>query len=203
MQENKLPFDFFSWHHYKTCGSPTIESFVGASDFVRKTLDEYGFGSVEDMCNEWSINYSVQERGSSKACADSAAVLCALQNSGTDMLCYYDAQLSTSVYGGMFNPLTREPFCLYYGFKAFGELYKMGSQVEATLDEENIYAVAAEGDGKRGVLISNIGEERVLHTNLDSDMYVYLIDENNMMTRTDLNPTRFTINTNQVVYIGE
>jgi hypothetical protein len=119
------------------------------------------------------------------------------------MLCYYDAQLSTSVYGGMFNPLTREPFCLYYGFKAFGELYKMGTQVEATLDEENIYAVAAEGDGKRGVLISNIGEERVLHTNLDSDMYVYLIDENNMMTRTDLNPTRFTINTNQVVYIGE
>ena len=45
-----------------------------------------------------------------------------------------------------------------------------------------------------------MGDAREIVTNL-SGMKVYLIDENHMMTETELDPSRFTLEKNQVVFI--
>lgn len=58
-----------------------------------------------------------------------------MQNLPVDMLMYYDARFGTSVYGGLFNCETRQPYATYYTLKAFGELYVLGNQVECTAEE--------------------------------------------------------------------
>ena len=82
-------------------------------------------------------------------------MLLAFQNTPLDNAMFYDARFGTSVYGSMFNPLTAEPFPTYYAFKAFNELYKLGEQIEAEIDEKDIYAVAAKRGDSACVVITN------------------------------------------------
>ena len=128
--------------------------------------------------------------------------MCAMQDSDEQMLCYYDARIGVSIYGGMFNPITYEPFCTYYSFYAFGQLYALGNQVHCTVDADNVYALAASNENERAVVISNIsGEDREFTTNLPADMKVYAIDEDNFCVETELSPSSFTIKNNQVFLI--
>ena len=105
------------------------------------------------------------------------------------MLCYYDARIGISDYAGMFNPITRKPFALYYAFKAFNELYKMENQVECQYDNKSngIYALAAANNDKRAVMISNPTEKEVsIETNID-DMRVYIVDDTRTLEQTKCN----------------
>ena len=191
------PLDFFSWHSYST-----VDNLVLISEFIHRKLREYGYGHVETQLNEWNNAGENALRGKSAACARGTAVLCAMQNTEETLLCYYDARINQSSYAGLFNPIDRKPFCLYYSFAAFGQLYAMGDQVFCEWDDKKVYAVAAKGDGEKGLLIANTsGFDRTITTDLGEDMKVYLIDEEHMCELTDYNAAEFVMKGNQVVFI--
>lgn len=96
--------------------------------------------------------------------------------------------------------MTYEPLCAYYGFKAFGELYAMGTQAEASVSENSsVYVTAATGNGKKGALITNIGDDTRIKTNLNGSETAYLIDDDHFMKEVQLDPKEFELKKNQVV----
>ncbi|MBQ2967529.1 MAG: hypothetical protein IJE10_05365 [Clostridia bacterium] len=195
-KENNVPMDFFSWHSYAN-----VQDTMVMAKFVEKTMNEYGYGDVETHLNEWNNAHTRYKRGKSVASVQACAMLCGMQSTKTTMLCYYDARIGHSVYGGLFNPITYEPFCTYYPFKAFGELYKMGTQVACDSDDSEVYAVAAMGNGKKGVLIANCNKEPItLKTNLEVDFKLYRIDENHLMTE-DIFAPEIEVDAEQVLFI--
>ena len=128
--------------------------------------------------------------------------MCAMQiYSKTDILCYYDARVGASVYGGMFHPITLAPLPLYYSFAAFGELYRLGTQAECTYEQKNgVYALAAMGEGKKAVLFVNSSEEDVqVESNLAPSMTAYAIDGEKKLDLALVNPKKFTLKAGTVV----
>lgn len=197
IQESGAPLDFFSWHSY----SP-VELVECMAKYIADKIAEYGYGDAEIMLNEWNTNFAYGKLGSSEACANAAAVMCALQNAKVDILCYYDARMQASLYGGLFNAYTEKPFCTYYSFAAFGEMLKLGNQVECIYKKEpGIYAIAASNGIKNMVLITNISKtSKEVETNVD-DMDVFLIDKEHLYEKTNAASNRFTIDTNQVIVL--
>ena len=104
------------------------------------------------------------------------------------------------MYGGLFNPISYKPFCTYYAFKAFGEMYKLGTQAASVIDGTDLYCVAAMDGDRHAAMISNLGDECEITTNLCSCMKAYLIDVDHFMTEIELDPKKFTLGKNQVVY---
>lgn len=199
IRKSDAPLDFFSWHTYLD-----VEDALFQAAFCEKTLEEYGFSGVEIHLNEWNNAASLAYRGTSFASARAAAMMIAMQTqTRQDMLCYYDARLGPSVYGGLFNPLNYKPLCTYYAFKAFGELYALGNSVECVCDGEGVYALAAvSGDGKKkAVLLANTGEDIRVETALEDGMKAYRIDETHFMTEDDAWKTEPVLGKDGVVLI--
>ena len=194
--KEKLPFDFFSHHSYAS-----VDATLKRQKYVEKRLNEAGLSDVEIHLNEWNTNARVKERGKSVASANTAAMMCAMQNTKMAMMCYYDARLGISMYGGLFNPMTYEPLCTYYSFKAFGKLYELGNQVAAECDERDIYVLAATDGDRCGVLISNTGEDREIRLDTGRKLRGYLIDEDNFYKETDIDTGDFLLKQNQVIYL--
>ena len=171
--------------------------------YAAKRLAEAGYGDVEIHLNEWHTFPGKTTRGTDKCCASATAMLLAMQNEKMDVMCYYDARMGLSIYGGLFNPMTETPYCTYYGFKAFGKLYKMGVHAECTSDTEGLYAVAATNKtgSEKGILIANIGEETTVETGLEGDFTVYEIDEAHLFAPSEKKADRFALGNNKVVYI--
>lgn len=85
-----------------------------------------------------------------------------------DNACFYDARLGPGTYGGMFNPMTHEPLLAYYSFKAFNEVYKLGNQIKAEVDDEDVYTVAArEGKTVKAMIVNTAPTEKTLKIKLD------------------------------------
>lgn len=82
-------------------------------------------------------------------------MLLAMQDSSLDSAMFYDARLGVSIYGGLFHPLTREPFAAYYAFMAFNELYKRQNAVTVSCDTPGLYAVGAQKDGDCCLVLAN------------------------------------------------
>jgi len=154
VKKNDCPFDFFSWHSYDG-----IENNRLYASYARKRLDEAGFAETETTCNEWNCDTGL--RGTARHAALVCGMMLSFQNTPLDSAMFYDARFGTSIYGSMFNPLTAEPFTAYYAFKAYNELYKLGEQVEVTLDNENLYGVCAKNGERACLLIANPTEEDV------------------------------------------
>ncbi len=192
--KEQLPFDFFSHHSYAP-----VEATLKRQKYVEKRLSEAGLSGVEIHLNEWNTNARVKERGKSVASANAAAMMCAMQNTKMSMMCYYDARLGASMYGGLFNPMTYEPLCTYYAFKAFGRLYELGESVKSECDEEGIYVLAATDGEKRGILISNTGKDTEISLDCGADMKAYLIDEDNFFRETNEDISK--LKENQVIYL--
>ena len=130
------------------------------------------------------------------------AIMLAMQHKKTDMLMYYDARyVSISAYGGFYDLNTFEPSNVYYTFKAFGELYALGNQVECTCGEEGIYALAATNGEKRSIIISNTNADTEVGLELPNGFSVYIIDKDNLFTKTDFDPERFLLKENTVAII--
>ena len=198
VQKTDTPLDFFSHHSYMS-----VEETVHASEYIENELLRRGLCDVEIQLNEWNNAPTREKRGTSEACAKACAMMLAMQYQRTDILCYYDARIGQSVYGGLFNPITWKPFCTYYAFKAFGELYTMKDQIAGGIRKDGLYAVGAAGnDGRRGVLFTNIGENMAVETNLPKDMPVYRIDENHFLTPVSLDPQNFTMDRYDTLYFG-
>ena len=188
IKKDNIPFDFFSHHSYLP---------VNLTEQVQKYCEELfaeaGIDDIEIHINEWNTVKGSETKGTSQASADAAAMMIAMQRTKVTMMCYYDARFHTSMYAGMFNPLTAKPFCTYYSFAAFGELYRLGDEVCVEGEGDGIYALAATNGEKNGVLITNIGEMTTVTTNLEEGYRVYKIDSANHMTPVELNYNCFEI----------
>ena len=193
------PIDFFTWHSYET----EKETYI-MDEFIHKTFCEYGYGDLERHLNEWNNAHTVDVHGSSYASAASGAMMLLMQDSHTDMLCYYDTRLIASTYGGFFAPLTCKPVSTYYAFAAFGELYALGSRAECVLEEttEGLYALAATNGTQKAVMIVNFSEEaREITLNVDGSFSVYLVDRDRFLAKSTLTPTTFTLGANQIALV--
>ena len=196
VSKEKLPFDFFSHHSYAS-----VQATLRRQDFVERKLEKTGLGDVEIHLNEWAPNPRNDEKGTSLASANVAAMMCAMQNTKMEMMCYYDAKIGIGDYAGMFNPLTYKPFCTYYSFMAFGNLYRMGTQAEAVCDNDKVYVVAATDGTKKGMMLTNLGEDTTISINIDNVSSAYLIDQDNMYTPVSIDASSFSLKQNQTMYI--
>ncbi len=159
VKETGSPMDFFSWHAYSNVGAKTL---INSAGYCRKLLAKYGFENVPDHLNEWNVSrQDHRKRGTAKAAVDTFAVLLGMQKTGTHAMCYYDARIGPSVYGGMFDPDTYYPYRTYYGFKAFNTAYRLGNEVESACEDEDIYVLGARDDKNGVVLIANTKDEPV------------------------------------------
>ena len=192
------PIDYFSWHTYGGVDVVTV-----AADFVEMMLNKYGYGGLETHLNEWNLSHDRNvNNGTSYASANVMAYMIAMQHKKTDMLMYYDARyVSVSAYGGFYDVSTFKPSCVYYCFKAFGELYALGNEVECSCDIDGVYALAAQNGEKKAVILSNIKDDVKIETELSKGFYVYIIDQDNFITKTELNPSEFTLRKNTVAVI--
>ena len=212
IKEKNAPIDFFSWHSYLG-----TEDTVAAAKYCEKVLEKHGYAHLETQMNEWNncvidcepYSAAVAEGrrlfGTPEAAARAAAMMCAMQiHSKTDILCYYDATVGAfwcHPYAGMFNPITYEPWPLYYSFAAFGELYRLGNQAECAYEQKDgVYALAAMGEGKKAVLFANSSAEDVqVEANLAPSMTAYAIDEEKKLDLALVNPKKFTLKAGTVV----
>lgn len=192
------PIDFFSWHTYGG-----IDIIPTEADFVDNVLNKYGLGHIETHLNEWNLSHNRKiNTSSSYASANVMAVMLTMQHKKTDMLMYYDARyVNTSAYAGFYDLATFEPSCIYYAFKAYGELYALGDEVECDCTEDGIYALAAKNGEKTAIVVSNTKEDTAISLNLPDGFSVYLINKENLMTKTYLNPCEFTLTENTVALI--
>ncbi len=198
IKEHGSPIDFFSWHTYGCVDIVPTEA-----DFVDRVLTENGYGHIETHLNEWNLSHSKQlNRGTSFASANVMAMMLAMQHKKTDMLMYYDARyVCLSAYGGFFDPNTYQPSNVYYAFRAFGDLYALGNEVECTCEADGLYALAAADGEKRAIVLSNLGADTEIKLALPSGFSVYLLDCDNMLTKTEWDPNAFTLRENTVVLI--
>ncbi|MBQ8390919.1 MAG: hypothetical protein IJX50_00030 [Clostridia bacterium] len=199
IKEHNSPIDFFSWHVYST-----VDTAEKMADFIDKVLTNYGLGHIETHLNEWNNSHDrLQNRDCSYASAQTAAMMCGMQNKKTSMLMYYDAKyVALGPYAGFYDVKTYEPSNVYYTFKAFGELYKLGNQTELNCDTNGLYAVSAASDTEKAVLITNTtGSDQVIETNLEGEFEAYLIDIDHLMTNEEINPKKFTLKENQVILL--
>lgn len=213
--EHGSPIDFFTWHSYAN-----VEKTAVIGEYIQRRLAECGFEGLELHLNEWNAAHAPTDHGTSYASAANAAMMLRMHASGTYMLCYYDARIMASAYGGFFAPLTYAPVSTYYAFAAFGKLYALGNEAEtivtaltddgATCERgcaqsdalAGFYTLAAVGEEGKAVYLVNFSEEsRQVTTNLGEGFRVYLVDAEHYITETDLCPTDFTLGANQIALI--
>lgn len=177
IKDHNCPMDFFSWHSYD---EPKYTALY--ANYVAEKLKEYGYGHAEQHLNEW--NCGPQNRDKACHAAATAGFLISMQNSPVDIGMFYDARCGTSIYGGLFNPMTLRPLKSYWVFPAFNELYRRKDQVEAESDTEDLYVAAAAGDPEGAVLIVNfrnetldleldLGGKKITSCRLTDDAYEY------------------------------
>ena len=192
------PIDFFSWHTYGTVDVVSVESV-----FLDKVLKQYGLEHIETHLNEWNLSHDRRiNNANSLASSQVTAMMCEMQHRSTDMLMYYDARyVNPGAYGGFYDVATCAPSCVYYAFKAFGELYAKGSELKCEWENDKIFALAAGYKDDTILLITNTGEDDKIETDLTSDYTVYLIDHDNLYVETDKNPVRFNLAKNQTAIV--
>ncbi len=190
LRDNNVPLDFFSWHGYNV----RVESFMESAVRARAYLDKYGFNKTESILNEWNylegwngerfIN-TIKNITGMRGASYIAAMMIGCQNAPVDMLMYYDAR--PSIFNGMFDYYTQKPLKGYYPFALFSRLAEMGTQVKSTCSGQGIYALAAAGKGKKGILISYYpfrGKGKEKKVIISSDIHVknaLLLDEDNTL----------------------
>ena len=194
--DESLPFDFYSHHSYNS-----VENTLKMQKFAEDLLRERGLEQVEIHLNEWNPSAGREKLGSSESAAKATAMMCAMQNTKANVMCYYDAKMAFNKYAGLFNHMTYQPYCAYYGFKAFGKLYRLGTQIECTCDNPSVYALAAADDERIGILISNIGADTKLTLTSCENAEIYLIDCDHMMQRIDADLKDLELKEYQVIYV--
>ncbi len=218
-KEHQTPLDFLSWHSYHD-----IKSNLNYDRVLYEIMKEYGFENAERHLNEWNTAHGCDNHGTSFASASTAAMMCAMQHSHTDIMCYYDMRLIASAYGGLFSPLKFKPVCTYYSFYAFNKLYRLGNLSRCEVGGEDLYALAATNGKYRAVMISNHtaidakkmvvtddGYEQLPEGAKDVELStcgceglsVYIIDRDHFLTKTQYKPDSFTLKANQVAFLTD
>lgn len=162
-QAANVPIDFFSWHIYAT----KPEDIAAKAGRMRAMMRKYGYGDAESILNEWNYvrnwdtqyPYSVSVINSGKGAAFTAAVMSACQEAPVDMLMYYDARYGT-IFNGLWDFYDFSPTPTYYVFYAWAKLLDFGTAVRVSVDGgKDIYAVAAQKDGRTRVLVTRYSDD--------------------------------------------
>ncbi len=177
IKEHKPPMDFFTWHSYTT-----TEINTRWIKYVNENLEKAGYGDAEVICDEWNYNPTENDKIDRRYGANQASMLCMFQNEGLDMAHYYCGIATGALHAGMFLK-SGVPSTAYYGFLAFGQLYKMGNQVKIENKlSKDLYAVAAKGDDGAALLISNVSEKKDRKLSINAGEYtvdkVMTVNEN-------------------------
>lgn len=198
IKEHNSPIDFFSWHTYEKVDVACVEA-----EFVDKVLTEYGYGHIETHMNEWNLSHDrLINKATSFASANDMAMMIGMHRTKTDMLMYYDARhAAVSAYAGFYDVVTFELTCVYYAFKAFGELYALGNEVECSSSQDNVFALAAKDGDKKAIILTNIGSDVNVELNLDDAFEAYIIDKDHLMTKTESNPKDFVLKENTILFL--
>ena len=152
ISERKSPIDFFSYHSYSS-----IEDTVKQVRYYDAILQKYSYSHIERHLNEWSLCWALpgidcNEKDHLAFSSNTLAMMLAMQHEKVDLLHYYDARMTSSCNGGLFNSETRKPTNTYFSFHMFNKLYTLRNEVSCILDESSLYAIAAT-NGKRSVLV--------------------------------------------------
>lgn len=191
-RETGAPIDFFSWHVYDNCHKSTAEDFLIISehaDYVRRILDHYGFTNAEHHLNEWNLWTDGRHRDLPIAAAKTLGFMLMMQNTSTDIMCFYDAGIGHSDYKSLFNPDTSHPYRAYYAFMIFDALYKLGNSAASSSSDAHVFVQAGVNGRKAVIALANTNNEQV-KVNLDmsgfdmTDIQVCRIDEENRYTVT-------------------
>jgi hypothetical protein len=186
-------------------------------------LVEYGYPEAEIVLDEWNycdnwmdVGPCWQLQRSLPGAAFNAAVLVSLQHSPCHISTYYDGQPSFSwcglfslptmtVHAAMQKVLPRKG---YYALKAFGELYRLGTEVLSVSDDEDVYVCAATDGKRRAVLLSNF----LLHGAMDKVISLQvevageicealLLDETHDLQPVDLPKENIVLRANNVMLL--
>ncbi len=162
VKENGSVMDFFSYH----CYGHTVENFIETVEQANKLLNKYGLFGVETSLNEWNYNKgwlgeiykeSMRTIVNLKGSSFVTGVMCAGQALDLSMLMYYDAR--PCAWSGI-GAESDNPKKTYYALKAFGELARLGKNVETEYSAENLYTVAST-DGKEGAVIITYFDDEI------------------------------------------
>ncbi len=158
--------DFFSWHIY-FC---KMEKLTERIAFVRALLDEYGLQDCESILNEWNyvrdncwtgptVPYATEVRtGPGPKCsAYTAAAMITAQQSTLDMLMLYDAR--PSGWCSLFKPYHTTPLKSYWSLWMFNKLYRAGTEAPCKVNGEDVYALAAQGNGEKWLMLTHYNDE--------------------------------------------
>lgn len=153
VRKENCPLDFFTWHIY----TDNVKEMLTHAEYVRKTLDEYGFAETEAHLNEWNIateGTGFAEKHTMEGASFNAAVFSALQKTDyVDVANYYVFSLSGR-YNGLLNQNDLSIDAPWYPFVAFGKLYELEKAALVETDGD-IYASAAADGNKSAILLSN------------------------------------------------
>ena len=167
IKEHNSPMDFFTWHSYTT-----TEKNARYIEYIRENLAKAGYGEAEIICDEWNYNPTENDKIDRRYGANQTSMLIMFQNEGLDMAHYYDGDDDGQLWAGLFVN-GRQPSSAYYGFWAFGQMYKLGHQAKISnlWLPEDLYAVAAAGEDGKALLISNVSEKRDRKLKIDAGDY--------------------------------
>ncbi len=167
IREHNSPMDFFTWHSYTTTGKN-----ARYIEYVRESLANAGYGEAEIICDEWNFNPTENDKIDRRYGANQTSMLLMFQNEKLDMAHYYNGDDDATLWSGLFVE-GRRPSSAYYGFRAFGQLYELGSQAEIRNHRlpGDLYAVAATGENGQALLISNVSEKRDRKLKIDAGEY--------------------------------
>ncbi|MBO7327764.1 MAG: hypothetical protein J6W00_03210 [Lentisphaeria bacterium] len=154
-KKTAAPLDFYSWHLYTT---DPMEIIMHA-EYVEKKLKTAGLKDCENIFNEWNyIDFRNENRwddmkGMLGATFVGAAFIL-MQHSPIDKAMYYDA-LPTRAYCGLYEFPSKRTTKAFAVFKAFNELYQLGTAIDtAPNPEKDLYVLAAKNsDGSKGKML--------------------------------------------------
>jgi hypothetical protein len=166
IQSHGSPMDFFSWHSYTT-----TKKNAQYIKYVKETLSKAGYGDAEIICDEWNYNPTENDQLDRRYGANQTSMLLMFQNAGLDMAHYYDGDDDGQLWAGLF--VKGQPSSAYYGFWAFGQLYRLGRQAKIgnLRLAKDLYAVAAAGEDGQALLISNVSEKKDRPLKIDAGDY--------------------------------
>ena len=112
-----------------------------------------------------------------------------MQNTSTDIMCYYDGGIGYSAYGALINPDNGYPYKTYYAFMMYNTLYKLSQSVFTESSDEHVFVGAAVNGRKAALVIANTNDEDVsVRLNFNgfeaSDIQTCRIDEEHLYTVT-------------------
>ena len=148
ISKNDCPPDFFSFH----CYGPW-QHIEKQANHARRELDKAGLKNVSIHLTEWLSAHGV---GTARQAALLAETIVRLQGTVVDLATIYDARCAPGIYSPLFDPAKWAPRKAYYAFRAFGDLYALGTEAPVSCSSKEIAALAAVGsDGAAAMMVVN------------------------------------------------